>query len=257
MLRVMLFRLEARLQALVEGGVARLFSERMTPHDLAFRLEEAMRSGVYYDAEARAVAPNLFTLRVHPEHCQRLQANQALLNDLTDAVRAASQEAGFYFDSPVIVRVSPASELEYGEIQVLAQNSSENLPTTVSVEVAHSNGKMTLPENAFLIVDGTHIFPLVQPVINIGRGPENQLVVNDRHVSRLHAQLRVVAGRFVIFDLGSSGGTWVNGERVQQYTLRPGDVITLSVVPLVFGQDAARQENTRDLLAGSGGNKAE
>ena len=60
----------------------------------------------------------------------------------------------------------------------------------------------TMPENAFLIVEGGY-FPHRSRVI-IGRRLDNQLVIDDR-VSRNHAQLRAIKGRFVVFDLNSTG----------------------------------------------------
>src|SRR5512133_408404 len=93
------------------------------------------------------------------------------------------------------------------------------------------------PENAFLIVEGVKVFPLNLPVINIGRRLENQLVIDDPRVSRNHAQLRAIKGRFVLFDLNSTGGTFVNGQRTSQTVLYPGDVISLAGVALIFGQD--------------------
>jgi pSer/pThr/pTyr-binding forkhead associated (FHA) protein len=74
-------------------------------------------------------------------------------------------------------------------------------------------------------------------VVNIGRRPDNHLVIDDARISRLHAQLRLVRGRYMLFDLESTGGTFINGERIRQHTLRPGDVISLAGVPLVYGQD--------------------
>jgi pSer/pThr/pTyr-binding forkhead associated (FHA) protein len=103
-----------------------------------------------------------------------------------------------------------------------------------------------LPQNAFLIVDGMQIFPLSQGVINIGRRQDNQLIIDDTRISRVHAQLRAIKGRYVIFDLESSGGTFVNGERIRRSTLYPGDVISLSGVPLVFGQDLSGAGETQD-----------
>ncbi len=96
-----------------------------------------------------------------------------------------------------------------------------------------------LPANSFLIVDGTRILPLNQSVINIGRRPDNQIAIEDPRVSRLHAQLRAIKGRFVIFDLDSTGGTYVNSQRINQCALYPGDVISLAGYPLVYGQEAA------------------
>jgi len=67
---------------------------------------------------------------------------------------------------------------------------------------------------------------------------DNQLVVDDPRVSRYHAQIRYVRSHFTIFDLNSTGGTFVNGQRTTQSVLYPGDVISLAGMPIVFGQDS-------------------
>ena len=103
------------------------------------------------------------------------------------------------------------------------------------------------PQEAFLIVDGVRIFPLESVVINIGRREDNHLVIDDPRISRLHAQLRLVRGQFVIFDLDSTGGTFVNGQRIRQQTLRAGDVISLAGVPLVFGQETPEPGDTQEV----------
>jgi pSer/pThr/pTyr-binding forkhead associated (FHA) protein len=46
-------------------------------------------------------------------------------------------------------------------------------------------------------------------------------------VSRRHAELRAEDGRWIVRDLGSSNGTWVNGRRVMEAEVRPGDVLHL------------------------------
>jgi pSer/pThr/pTyr-binding forkhead associated (FHA) protein len=92
------------------------------------------------------------------------------------------------------------------------------------------------------------VYPLRVAVLNIGRRADNHLIIDDPRISRVHAQLRLVRGRFVIFDLESSGGTWVNGERIHQRALQPGDVISLSGVPLVFGQDSHLADETQRML---------
>jgi len=76
---------------------------------------------------------------------------------------------------------------------------------------------------------------------------DNQLVIDDPRVSRNHAQLRAINGRFVLFDLNSTGGTFVNGQRASQTVLYAGDVISLAGVALIFGQDNPPTGNdTRD-----------
>ncbi len=99
-----------------------------------------------------------------------------------------------------------------------------------------SNFSSQIPPHTFLIVNGTQVYRLTRKTINIGRHTDNDIVVSDPHVSRHHAQLRAVQGHFVLFDLGSTGGTSVNGRRVSQQILQGGDIISLAGVPLIFGQ---------------------
>jgi pSer/pThr/pTyr-binding forkhead associated (FHA) protein len=78
---------------------------------------------------------------------------------------------------------------------------------------------------------------LNDPVVNIGRRLENHLVIDDPRISRNHSQLRAINGRYVLFDLNSTGGSFVNGQRTSQTVLYPGDVVSLAGVALIFGQD--------------------
>ena len=95
----------------------------------------------------------------------------------------------------------------------------------------------TIPPNAFFIVEGIKFYPLVKPAISIGRRLENDLVIDDPRVSRNHAQLRALEGHFVLFDLSSTGGTFVNGNRVSETIIYPNDTISLGGVKLIFQQD--------------------
>jgi FHA domain-containing protein len=64
---------------------------------------------------------------------------------------------------------------------------------------------------------------LPQGVVRIGRSLDNQVVLADadKGVSRAHAELHVQNGRYVIVDLQSQNGTWLNGLRVQRAEVRP------------------------------------
>ncbi len=91
-------------------------------------------------------------------------------------------------------------------------------------------------QQAFLIVNGVDLFPLNLPVVSIGRRIDNTLVLSDPRVSRAHAELRGFDGRYVVFDLHSSGGTYVNGHKVDHSVVYDGDVISLAGVQLIFRQ---------------------
>ena len=91
-------------------------------------------------------------------------------------------------------------------------------------------------QSALLIVGSTNVFNFSKPIIKIGRMKSNDLIIEDISVSRNHAELRFSDGKYEIIDLNSTGGTFVNGIKVDKRVLNKGDVITLASVHLVFGQ---------------------
>ena len=70
-------------------------------------------------------------------------------------------------------------------------------------------------------------FPLSNTPLSLGRTPDNTVVIASALASRRHAELRYEGNGYVLYDLGSSNGTSVNGQRVQTARLNPGDVITI------------------------------
>jgi len=70
----------------------------------------------------------------------------------------------------------------------------------------------------------------------IGRDVSNDIVVEDHTVSGRHARIKKEGNRFVLYDLGASNGTWLNGSRVQREILYHNDVIRLGRTEFVFVQ---------------------
>ena len=85
---------------------------------------------------------------------------------------------------------------------------------------------------------------LVNRVMVIGRDPACEFHLDDAGVSRRHAQIRPVAGGYVIEDLGSKNGTQVNGATLAVVRLRDGDVIVCGTRSMVFRQSAEAQTTT-------------
>jgi hypothetical protein len=71
------------------------------------------------------------------------------------------------------------------------------------------------------------IYPLEGELISIGREASNGIQINDAEISRRHARLQFQGGKYVIEDLGSTNGTYVNEQRLAApYVLKQGDVVS-------------------------------
>jgi hypothetical protein len=70
-------------------------------------------------------------------------------------------------------------------------------------------------------------YPLEGDQLTIGRDSSNGVAINDAEISRKHARLTFQGGKYVIEDLGSTNGTFVNGQRLSgPFVLKGGDVIS-------------------------------
>lgn len=74
------------------------------------------------------------------------------------------------------------------------------------------------------------LFP--QGALLVGRGTHNHLVLNDYRVSRQHARVAPERDGFVVYDLNSANGTFVNGEAVRRRQLEPSDEVSFG--PFAF-----------------------
>jgi pSer/pThr/pTyr-binding forkhead associated (FHA) protein len=95
-----------------------------------------------------------------------------------------------------------------------------------------------LPGTALLVVlrgpnTGAR-FLLDSDEVSSGRHPDSDIFLDDVTVSRKHANFRREGDTFVVRDVGSLNGTYVNRERIDQATLRTGDEVQIGKFRLVF-----------------------
>jgi pSer/pThr/pTyr-binding forkhead associated (FHA) protein len=82
-------------------------------------------------------------------------------------------------------------------------------------------------------------WPLSGGRLTVGRGLDNDIVLDDASVSRHHAELTREGGRLQVRDLGSRNGTWVNAARVTVSGLGAGDELAFGAVQLEVTRRAA------------------
>ena len=76
-------------------------------------------------------------------------------------------------------------------------------------------------------VGGGDPIPLLKPTLIIGRRESSDIVLRFPNVSGTHCELSLIDGRWVVKDLGSSNGTKINGTRVTEGRLDPGDKVSI------------------------------
>lgn len=234
-------QLESKLQSLVEDQLVGILPGLRLEDRIIQRLSTALKQNIVQESEDGALAPNVFTLIVSPDSSP-MWKEPSTLDVLKNIIVTASREVGLKFTGSPTITITTDENFSSDDISVVASHRLEPIGDTKgtpnpSATSSETEGNDSIPENAFLIIEGVKVYSLTEPVVNVGRRLENHLVIDDPRVSRNHAQLRSIKGRFVLFDLNSTGGTFVNGQRTSQTVLYPGDVISLAGVALIFGQD--------------------
>lgn len=245
MRRSRLSQVEQRIARLIEGGLARLFAGRLHPHEVAIRLARAIEDNAQREPDGTTTAPNLFTVRLHPDDLAALLNEQPdLARSLAEGVADLAARAAMRLVEPprIALEADPVQPLY--SILVEASHSDALLRSTQMMPIkAQHVEDSEAARNPQLIIQGTRYVALDRPVMSIGRRSDNQIVINDAHISRQHAQLRLRFGRYVLYDLGSRGGTFVNDHRITECILRPGDVISLAGIKLIYVEDDISQDS--------------
>jgi hypothetical protein len=235
-----LAQFEARLERLIEGAFAQMFSKTVRAQDIALQLCRAMEHNALpsESSDPRPLAPDGYTIRVHPEVRSKLLARQPeLAQILSQHMVELATEAGYRLNNvPVIDLVGEAklgtSDLIVDAAHLDRPNSSTAVMERVEMPPAHEK-----PKNAQLIIGGEQIVLLEEPIINLGRSRDNHVVVDDPYVSRHHAQIRLRFGRYTLFDIQSQSGTYVNDVRIREHPLQAGDVIRLGKIQIIYVED--------------------
>jgi pSer/pThr/pTyr-binding forkhead associated (FHA) protein len=213
-------------------------------------------------AEIRSEADGyrLFDLSVNGTFVNGERIGKTHLLARADVIRIGNDEFRFYADaaSPSSAPAAPAAappetppEPPPGAAQRLS-DTMHGVPD--EPERNTPPGPQAAPLASLLFRSGDlkgRRLPIKVPVVNIGRGDYNDIVIADGSVSTMHAKLQRREAIWILSDLGSTNGTFVEGERLRGEvaltpgtTLRFGDVIAL-FEPLDDLVPAARTNQTR------------
>lgn len=102
----------------------------------------------------------------------------------------------------------------------------------------------------YLIDHRKNVVPIKKTVFNIGRLTDNDLVIDDPRISRQHAQIRLTSKGCILFDLDSTGGTFINNQRIKERQLVPGDIVSIAGISLIYNEEKNLERIRIDETAG-------
>jgi len=247
----MLERLEGMASRVIEGWSARLFRARLQPVQIAKRVIRSMESHQTISL-AKTFVPNSYVVSLAPaDFAQFEQYRRSLERDLAEAVLGAARDRSFTLLAYPTVELEQHDDVAPGDLRVacaMVDASGEEVApderdrlggiaaghTMVLDRDALLRDRPRAPRGTILAREGTvsREVPLTAEPISIGRDPKNGIVLDDRRVSRRHAEIRLRLGRYTLYDLQSTNGTFVNGRRIAEMVLSNEDQVTIGAAEL-------------------------
>lgn len=215
--REVLGDIERGFERLVDSAIARGFRLHVQPAEIGRQLERALLNGTTTSVGG-TMAPNAFAVRLHPDDAASFEGwSEALCREMERWLADLAFQRGLITIAPIRVAIEGDPRVRRRSVRATAQffEGSRNAPDEHIVSIA----PLTL-----LPLDDNRA-PLLRAVssVSLGRATGNDFIIDDEGVSRRHAMLECHGSHWHINDLGSTNGTWVNGQQVTRVRIVDGD----------------------------------
>jgi hypothetical protein len=245
--------LEQRLEGLVEGAFSRAFKSQVQPVEIARKLAKEMDAHKSTSI-SRVYVPNQYTVWMSAEDRTRFEGYESSLGqELSAYLLEHARRHDYALLTRPEVNLETDERLRLGEFGIQtrlvkppatqgeAPSQGEQGHTMVySVPPKQKSRSRRQPagrlvETKAIVSMDDRRYVLDGPVASLGRSRECDCVFADPNISRKHAELRRGStGDWQVADLGSTNGIKVNGRKVAQSRLSPGDQVTLGTTSFTF-----------------------
>lgn len=215
----MLRRWERAVERVVEGSVAGIFRLQVQPAEIGRRLERAMLEG-RVTSVGTTLAPNAFEVRLHPDDAASFADwHEALSREMESWLAELAYARGITTVGSISVRITPDASVRRRSVQASARFDGERPKSTGEHDWPSRQSVLRLVPTRV----GKQGATLSRESLTVGRDESNDLVLAEPEISRHHARLERDSNGWVVIDLESTNGTWVNGERIRRATIAEGD----------------------------------
>lgn len=251
-------RFESAMRGLVEGTFGRLIRTSLQRNEFGPQVERAMEDHLRGSPNGRE-APTLYDIYLSEKDYEEFGDDAKLAQELSGQLIQMARERNYWLERKPVIRFHEDPHVITGQMRIAsyilddsaAPSGDEVMEQTVSIspaevqrlnediaqEQARNQANISLPPAWLTLFRPTRGQPmrLLHSPIHIGRHLSNEIIVNDRRVSRHHAEIRYERGQFVLYDLSSTNGVKINGVATRQpVPLRNNDLITVGSHEFVF-----------------------
>lgn len=238
----LLDNVERGIEKVVRGAFSRGSHAQVQPVEIASRLRRELDHKAITISEGRTLAPNVFDTHLSPDDFERAQEwGTPLAEELCDVVINHARSQGYVLQGPVRVSFSEDENLKAGDFDITSRtDKSGGLTSAREPERPAAPSRQPAHLQPVLDIDGRR-YSLNAPSIVLGRSSEADILIDDTGVSRRHLEIRTEHGSSHAVDLGSTNGTYVNGQRVNgSVGLTDGSSISMGRTKIIFRLVAPR-----------------
>ncbi|WP_312178906.1 DUF3662 and FHA domain-containing protein [Arthrobacter sp.] len=230
----LLDNVERGIERMVRGAFSTGTSGRVEPLELAIALRRELDEKSMTLGQGRTLAPNVFTARLSDDDFARAQEWGApLAEELCDVVIKHARSQSYTLQGPVRVSFTRDSSLKPGSLEIDSTTEKSRVASPRHPQPPAPRQSPTRMQPV-LDIDGQR-YSLNATSVVLGRSSEADILVDDTGVSRRHLEIRTENGTVRAVDLGSTNGSYVNGQKVQGETiLTDGSTITMGRTRIVF-----------------------
>ena len=266
-------RVERGLERAVHGAFAKAFKAEVQPVEIASAMRRAMDDRAAVIGHGRTFVPNLFTIELAPTDFDRLTGfSEMLTEELVASAQEHAESQRYQPGGPIQVDFVSKDDLETGVFRVRpstakvvspaasagipaaappvsgaaaggvpakdwASAAAASAPHAPHQPVAAAHPRTHPAQRPWLDIDGDR-YPLLAALTILGRDNSADVILDDPGISRQHTEIRVTSdGPHLVTsirDLGSTNGTFVNGDRITRQRLADGDRINVGRTALTF-----------------------
>jgi hypothetical protein len=233
-------RFEGFIERLMERTFTRATRSHLQPVEIGKRLVRAMETEQQVGVDG-VLVPNVYDVFLSPEDFEQFEAaTGSMARNLESHLGRTARQRGYRMMSRPLVRLKLDKELNEGDLMV--ETHLEDIEPAAVPEYQHTS---VLPQIESPVPDlpatpnvrwGEQSYAILRSPTRLGRLADNDIVLNDKRVSRHHAELVQANGRWMLRDTGSTNGTSVNGKVLKETVLKPGDRISFGGLEVTWEQ---------------------